>query len=125
MNGPGRNRGQRGILAMNDGEFARRGLGRNSALIIGALGVVYGDIGTSPIYAFRETLAAVPANLPWQNAVLGAASLALWSLIIVVTIKYVLLIMRADNRGEGGILSLAALALRLKSSLRRHRLLVA
>ena len=99
-------------------------LGRNSALIVGALGIVYGDIGTSPIYAFRESLAAVPASLAWPDAVLGVASLALWVLVIVVTIKYVLLIMRADNRGEGGILSLAALALRLKSPPRRRLLMV-
>jgi KUP system potassium uptake protein len=99
-------------------------LGRNSALMLGALGIVYGDIGTSPIYAFRESLAAVPASLAWPDAVLGVASLAFWALVIVVTIKYVLLIMRADNRSEGGILSLAALALRLKSTPARHLLLV-
>jgi KUP system potassium uptake protein len=109
---------------MSGDELARQKPGRNSALIVGALGIVYGDIGTSPIYAFRESLAAVPASLPWQDAVLGVASLALWVLVIVVTIKYVLLIMRADNRGEGGILSLAALALRLKSPPGRRLLMV-
>jgi KUP system potassium uptake protein len=109
---------------MSGDERAGGKLGRNSALMLGALGIVYGDIGTSPIYAFRESLAAVPASLPWPDAVLGVASLAFWALVIVVTIKYVLLIMRADNRGEGGILSLAALALRLKSSPKRHLLLV-
>ncbi len=75
---------------------------------LGALGVVYGDIGTSPLYAFRESfhagdLAVVEAN------VLGVLSTMLWSLIIVVTIKYLVFVMRADNHGEGGILALTAL----------------
>jgi KUP system potassium uptake protein len=80
------------------------------ALGASALGVVYGDIGTSPLYTLQEcfgpehALAVVPAN------VLGIASLILWSIIIVVTLKYVLFVMRADNRGEGGILALMALA---------------
>src|SRR5262249_47337101 len=91
---------------------------------IGALGVVYGDIGTSPIYAFRESIAAATDLTGTDSAVLGVLSLIFWTLVIVVTIKYVLLIMRADNRGEGGILSLAALALRLAGSKRAQALVV-
>ena len=106
------------------GETVTQKPARHSALVIGALGIVYGDIGTSPIYAFRDSLAAAPGTQSWPETVLGVASLTLWVLIIVVTIKYVLLIMRADNRGEGGILSLAALALRLKSSRGRRLLMI-
>jgi KUP system potassium uptake protein len=80
------------------------------ALTIGALGVVFGDIGTSPIYATHLTIVATSGAFPTHYAVLGAISLIFWSLIIVVTVKYVGLIMRADNNGEGGVLSLATLA---------------
>jgi KUP system potassium uptake protein len=73
--------------------------------------VVFGDIGTSPVYTFRECLNS-EHGLPLDaEHVLGALSMIFWALIIVVAIKYVLLIMRADNRGEGGILALQALAL--------------
>jgi len=83
------------------------------ALIVGSIGVVYGDIGTSPLYAFREAVAAAEAGGPvTQMTVLGVPSLILWSLIIVVTVKYVLVLLRADNNGEGGTLSLTALARR-------------
>jgi KUP system potassium uptake protein len=84
--------------------------GRMSALTLGALGVVFGDIGTSPLYAFRESVRAVGGGQANELIVMGALSLIFWSLIIVVTIKYVALIMRADNDGEGGTLALAALA---------------
>lgn len=81
------------------------------ALILGSIGVVYGDIGTSPLYALRESLSHVAkANLLNEGAVIGATSLLLYALIFTVTAKYVLFLMRADNRGEGGILSLMALA---------------
>ncbi|MGB6144271.1 MAG: potassium transporter Kup [Rhodanobacter sp.] len=84
---------------------------RLAALALGAVGVVYGDIGTSPLYTLKEVFGehgvpVTPAN------VLGALSLVFWSLIIVVSIKYVLFIMRADNNGEGGIMALLALAQR-------------
>jgi KUP system potassium uptake protein len=79
------------------------------ALVVGALGVVYGDIGTSPIYTLRECLRG-SSNSPDQATILGLLSLIFWSLLIVVTIKYVLLVMRADNDGEGGILALLGLA---------------
>src|SRR5215475_6497743 len=79
-------------------------------LVLGSMGVVYGDIGTSPLYAFRE---AVNASGPLtRDTVLGVLSLILWALIVVVTLKYVVLLLRADNKGEGGTLSLTALATR-------------
>lgn len=78
------------------------------ALALGSVGVVFGDIGTSPLYAFREAVGQSGAIRP--EAVMGVVSLALWALILVVTVKYVLFLMRADNAGEGGVLSLAALA---------------
>ena len=83
---------------------------RTAILTLGALGVVYGDIGTSPLYAIRESALAAGGTVPPESAVLGVVSLIFWSLAIVVTLKYVTLIMRADNEGEGGILALAALA---------------
>src|SRR5437660_6662472 len=84
-----------------------------SALTLGSLGVVYGDIGTSPLYAFREAAVAAGQSGPvTREIVLGVLSLILWALIVVVTVKYVLLLLRADNNGEGGTLSLTALATR-------------
>src|ERR1700736_3055601 len=84
------------------------------ALMLGSIGVVYGDIGTSPLYAFREAVIAAsgPAAVVDPQAVLGVLSLILWALIIVVTLKYVLILLRADNHGEGGTLALMALAQR-------------
>jgi len=83
------------------------------ALTLGSVGVVYGDIGTSPLYAFREAVTAAQAGGPLtREIVLGVLSLILWSLIIVVTLKYVLILLHADNNGEGGTLSLTALASR-------------
>jgi KUP system potassium uptake protein len=81
-----------------------------AALTLGALGAVFGDIGTSLLYAMRETAKATAGTLPGSLAVMAALSLIFWSLIVVVTIKYVVLIMSADNDGEGGVLALASLA---------------
>src|SRR5499426_515689 len=83
-------------------------------LTLGAIGVVYGDIGTSPLYALREAVvAAVGAGNPASEiVVLGILSLIIWSLVLVVTIKYVVILLRADNKGEGGTLALMALAQR-------------
>ena len=81
------------------------------ATVIGAMGVVYGDIGTSPLYALEASLNAAGTPLD-RLAVLGVLSLIFWSLAVVITLKYVVLIMRADNEGEGGILSLFALVQR-------------
>ena len=84
------------------------------ALTLGSVGVVYGDIGTSPLYAMRESvIAAVGAGNPASEpVVLGILSLILWSLILVVTLKYIVILLRADNHGEGGTLTLMALAQR-------------
>ena len=81
-------------------------------LTIGALGVVFGDIGTSPLYAFREALQQSAGDGIDPSEILGVLSLALWTLTLIVTVKYVLFLMRADNHGEGGVLALAALARR-------------
>jgi KUP system potassium uptake protein len=80
------------------------------ALSLGSIGVVYGDIGTSPLYAFREAMVA--AGDGSRETVLGVLSLILWALMVIVTVKYVLILLRADNQGEGGTLSLLALAQR-------------
>ena len=87
---------------------------RFTALLIGSIGVVYGDIGTSPLYAFREAVVAASgsAGAVTPQAVLGVLSLIVWALIIVVTLKYVVILLRADNNGEGGTLALMALAQR-------------
>jgi KUP system potassium uptake protein len=86
------------------------GRGPLLALTVGAIGVVFGDIGTSPLYAMRESLART-SGAP-EMAVLGVLSLIFWALILVVTVKYVIFLMRADNKGEGGTLSLMSLAQR-------------
>ena len=81
-----------------------------TALVIGAVGVVYGDIGTSPIYAFREALHATGAHgVAGRAEVLGLLSLLIWTLVMIVTLKYVFALLRADNRGEGGVLALYTL----------------
>jgi KUP system potassium uptake protein len=80
------------------------------ALVIGAVGVVFGDIGTSPLYAVKEVFHLSHQIGPNEANVMGMLSLVFWSLIIVVSLKYVVFIMRADNRGEGGIMALIALA---------------
>jgi KUP system potassium uptake protein len=82
---------------------------RNLALMLGALGVVYGDIGTSPLYALRECFHGPHGTTPTPDNVLGVLSLIVWSLILVISVKYVVFVMRADNKGEGGILALMAL----------------
>src|ERR1700747_307114 len=77
---------------------------------LGALGVVYGDIGTSPLYALKEAAKAATHGGPLiPEAILGGVSLILWALILIISVKYALLILRADNRGEGGIVALLAL----------------
>ncbi|MFA5593279.1 MAG: potassium transporter Kup [Micavibrio sp.] len=85
---------------------------RFKALLIGCMGVVYGDIGTSPLYAFREAAHHISADGVENVEILGILSLILWSLTLLVTVKYVLFLLRADNKGEGGILSLMALTQR-------------
>ena len=83
-----------------------------AALVAGAIGVVFGDIGTSPLYTIKEMFHPHFGLVPDSNTVMGLLSLGFWSLLLVVTLKYVILIMRADNEGEGGIMALTALAQR-------------
>src|SRR4029078_7355909 len=94
------------------------------SLALGSIGVVYGDIGTSPLYALREAvLAATPTGIaPNDSVVLGILSLIIWALLLVVTAKYVLILLRADNKGEGGTLALMALASR--SLVRRSNIII-
>ena len=82
------------------------------ALALGSIGVVFGDIGTSPLYAMREALRHTKAGVTPEASVLGVVSLITWALILIVTVKYVVFLMRADNKGEGGTLALMALAQR-------------
>ena len=86
-------------------------------LLVGALGVVFGDIGTSPIYAFRESLRAA-GGIEAQATVLGILSLVFWAVVLVVALKYVVFVMRADNQGEGGTMALISLALPAAGRLR-------
>jgi len=89
-------------------ESTKRGGKRTAALAVGALGIVYGDIGTSPLYAMRESFTGHGIEVVQEN-VLGVLSLIFWSLMIVISIKYLVFVMRADNNGEGGILALTSL----------------
>ena len=85
------------------------GRGHGAALGIAALGVVFGDIGTSPLYALRECLRPGHGLPVTPDTVLGVLSLLIWSLVLIVSVKYIVFVMRADNSGEGGILALLAL----------------
>jgi KUP system potassium uptake protein len=89
---------------------SKPGAGKTAGLMIGALGVVYGDIGTSPLYALRECFHGPHALPPIAQNIIGVLSLVIWSLISIISIKYLTFVMRADNKGEGGILALLALA---------------
>lgn len=84
---------------------------RTATLALGALGIVYGDIGTSPLYALRECFSGPHSIAPTPENVMGVLSLIFWSLFLLISMKYLLFVMRADNRGEGGILALMALVL--------------
>ena len=104
---------------------ADRGRGAKSALIVGAVGVVFGDIGTSPLYTMHETFLPKHGLHALPDTVLGILSLITWSLIIVVAVKYVSLVMRADNKGEGGIMALMTLAQRAAGkSVRARRVIM-
>src|SRR3954471_10400822 len=85
---------------------------RTASLTLAALGVVFGDIGTSPLYTVKECFSDYTGLKPVPDDVLGILSLITWALIVVVTLKYVVVVMRADNRGEGGVLALMALVSR-------------
>ncbi len=95
-----------------------------AALALGALGVVYGDIGTSPLYALRECFDGAHAVPPTPENVLGVLSLVFWAMTFVVSFKYVAMVMRADNRGEGGVLALVALVKKHETSRTGRRALV-
>ncbi len=95
--------------------------GRLIALALGALGVVYGDIGTSPLYSVRECFHGQHAIALNPTNVLGVLSLVFWSLTVVITVKYVGFIMKVDNRGEGGIFALLALLLGTKSRMSQRK----
>ena len=88
---------------------------RLAALALGALGIVYGDIGTSPLYAFRECFKTAYGLYPTPDAVYGLLSLIAWSLILVVSVKYLIVIIQLDNRGEGGIMALLAMLPRMRT----------
>ena len=95
-----------------------------AAALLGVLGVVYGDIGTSPLYALRASLDHFNGyGGVAEGEVLGVLSLVFWALVLIVTVKYVALVMRADNRGEGGILALMALAQRVTRGARMRTVL--
>ena len=98
-------------VELNINEHAHK-KGSVAALVMAAIGVVFGDIGTSPLYALKECFSP-EHGIPFsQAAVFGIISMMFWAILLVVTFKYVLFVMRADNKGEGGVLSLMALALR-------------
>ena len=91
-------------LAHSEPKLSRAGL-------LGALGIVFGDIGTSPLYAFRESLRSIgESGGGHPDHVLGILSMIFWALIMIVTVKYVIIVLRATNEGEGGIMALTALA---------------
>jgi KUP system potassium uptake protein len=103
-------------------ERERAGDRRLAGLTVAAIGVVYGDIGTSPLYTLREAFGARGGLPLGEAAVLGVLSLIFWALLLVVTVKYVAVIMRADNHGEGGVLALVSLVLRsVRTGARRQR----
>jgi KUP system potassium uptake protein len=102
-----------GALTAPSGEaHGRTGHGSFAALLVGAIGVVFGDIGTSPIYAFKESIRHVAADGVARGEVLGIISLIFWALTVLVTLKYVILVLSMDNKGEGGTLALMALVQR-------------
>ncbi|MGN6515822.1 MAG: potassium transporter Kup [Rhizomicrobium sp.] len=107
------------VAGSPQGHGAPASLRREIGLTVGALGVVFGDIGTSPLYAMKQSALAAGGAMPPVVAVMGVLSLIFWALMIVVTVKYVIFIMRADNDGEGGVLALATLAHRVTGLSRR------
>jgi KUP system potassium uptake protein len=96
-------------IATGDEQHGHHVQGSLAKLMVGAVGIVFGDIGTSPIYAFRETFAGHHSLEPDALHIYGVLSLIFWSMLIIVALKYVTIIMRADNKGEGGSLALLAL----------------
>src|SRR5690242_5045595 len=97
------------MTTVSDAAAERPSTWRAGGLALVALGVVYGDIGTSPLYALRECFFGEHAIAPTPDNVLGVLSLIFWALLVVISVKYLVFVMQADNRGEGGILALMAL----------------
>ena len=97
---------------------AKSGFGHTAALSLGALGVVYGDIGTSPLYAFKEAFAGPHGLYPTEANILAALSAFFWAVLVIVSMKYVWIVLRFDNEGEGGVLALTALAHRVAGASR-------
>ena len=95
-----------------------------AALALGAIGVVYGDVGTSPLYTMKEIFNEAHGLHPDKGTVFGCISLIFWALVMVICLKYVIFVMRADNRGEGGIMALMALALRGRHKARQRAIIV-
>ncbi|HTP74894.1 MAG TPA: KUP/HAK/KT family potassium transporter, partial [Burkholderiaceae bacterium] len=106
---------------MTSDTLASRHTPGTAALALGALGVVYGDIGTSPLYTMKAVLDPANSVQLVPVDIIGAVSTIFWALMVVVTLKYVVLILRADNRGEGGIMALTALAARAAGSTAKRR----
>ena len=92
---------------------------RLTAMSLAALGIVFGDIGTSPLYALRECFVGPTGLTITTGNVLGVVSVMLWTLVLIVCVKYIVFVMRADNRGEGGILALVALVTSLKGAFQK------
>jgi KUP system potassium uptake protein len=107
----------------HDGQDAH-GHGGMGKLALGALGIVYGDIGTSPLYAFREAFEEHGLNPANPVNALGVVSIVFWALIVIISVKYLLFVMRADNRGEGGILALTAMIMGDRSTMTRRAAIV-
>ncbi|MDH5422884.1 MAG: KUP/HAK/KT family potassium transporter, partial [Acidimicrobiia bacterium] len=106
--------------------MSENGTGHSKGLAVtslAALGVVFGDIGTSPLYAFREAFHVAKLE-PTEQAVLGVLSLIFWALVVIVSIKYLVFVMRADNDGEGGILALTSLIMADTAKTKRRALLI-
>jgi KUP system potassium uptake protein len=99
-------------IASSDGTHSHTSSASLRSLMLGAIGVVFGDIGTSPLYTIKEAFTPHYGLTPDHATVLGILSLVFWSLMVIITVKYVAVIMRADNEGEGGIMALTALAQR-------------
>jgi KUP system potassium uptake protein len=99
--------------AQDSGKTSKKPSAYNAKLALGALGVVYGDIGTSPLYALKECVTLPHGVAPAVENIFGLLSLIFWSITLVVSVKYILYVMRADNNGEGGVLALMALAARV------------
>jgi len=95
-----------------------------AALALGAIGVVYGDVGTSPLYTMKEIFGHAHGLSPDKVTVYGAVSLIFWAMVMLICLKYVVFIMRADNRGEGGIMALMALALRKRNRPRQRAIII-